>query len=561
MRKKLFINFFTVFLVFLLFLDVVVFGVLNNNVNDSYNTQYDEVSKQIVTGYNNYFATVLDTSNTVVSLLRSKENGGPNQISNVFEFTSDVKSDIIGMSLYTSGYNVFSQSNLAHTLDSSDRYYLFDKTNGDSTMYIFSKLYSDNFTPRVCLVRKVVYYDQNGLKQSGIIVIEMNFEQVIDIAENLNLGEKGYLSILDGDGKRIYSNSNIDIEPNQEIIDELVIGTTSIRNDGNLLYVKISSLEKTPWKIAIFANASGLEKTHNTLLIYLFITTVLGLIIAFIIINRVSKQLTKPLLDLENHMLEIDDNYHLKIIKNKYEVPEIESLTKSFNTMIYRINELMEEVVEKSNSQRMSELKSLQNQINPHFLYNTLDSIIYLTESEDNEKSIEMTVALARLFRISISRGKFIIPIKNEIEHARSYLIIQSIRYRDAFKYNFEIDHNIYKYKTMKLILQPLIENAIYHGLKNKIDEGLILIKGYIEEDFVIFEVSDNGYGITEDKINDLYKTFNNPDLNDGVGVKNVYQRLKLYFGNRADLKIISVLDEGTTIRLQIPIKEELEND
>lgn len=561
MRKKLFINFFSVFVVFLLFLDFVVFGVLNNNVNESYNTQYDEVSKQIVTGYNNYLATVLDTSNTVVLLLRAKENSGEEQISNVFEFTSDVKSDIIGMSLYTEDYEVYSQSTLAHTLDLEDKEYLFDKTKVDSTMYVFSKLYTDKYTPRVCLSRQIVFYDNNSIKKTGIIVIEMNFEQVIDMAENLNLGDKGYLSIVDGDGERIYSNTSGMEDPNQQVIDDLVIGTTSIKSDGDLIYVKISSLEKTPWKIAIFANASGLEKTHNILLTYLIVATVLGLVVAFFIINKVSKQLTKPLLDLENHMLEIDQNYHLKIIENEYDIPEIKSLTKSFNEMIVRINELMEEVVEKSNSQRMSELKSLQNQINPHFLYNTLDSIIYLTESEENEKSIEMTVALARLFRISISRGKFIIPIKNEIDHAKSYLIIQSIRYQDAFTYEFDIEPSILEFQTMKLILQPLIENAIYHGLKSKIDEGRIIIRGFREGNLIIFEVTDNGYGITEEKIAELYKTFNNPDLNDGVGVKNVYQRLKLYFGNSADLQIISELDEGTTIRLQIPIKEELENE
>ena len=197
----------------------------------------------------------------------------------------------------------------------------------------------------------------------------------------------------------------------------------------------------------------------------------------------------------------------------------------------------------------------MQYQINPHFLYNTLDSIVWLIDDGKNSEASKMVVALAKLFRISISRGRNIITVKDELEHARSYLLIQSIRYSNAFKYSFDVQPEVLECTTVKLILQPLIENAIYHGIKNRIEEGNIEVKAYIEDERIVFKIIDNGYGMKEEKIAKIYETFQNPEINDGVGVKNVYLRLKLYYGDDADLTIDSELDEGTTISLYIPLK------
>ena len=171
-----------------------------------------------------------------------------------------------------------------------------------------------------------------------------------------------------------------------------------------------------------------------------------------------------------------------------------------------------------------------------------------------------MIIALAKLFRISISRGNNIIPVKDEIEHVKNYLYIQSMRYKDAFTFEIKVDPECYKYKVMKLILQPIVENSIYHGLKNRVDAGLIEIEGHMENSNLILSITDNGYGISKEKIKDLYEKFNNPDLNDGVGLKNVYQRLRLYYGEESYLKIFSEEDEYTKIVISIPV-EVIENE
>jgi two-component system sensor histidine kinase YesM len=219
-----------------------------------------------------------------------------------------------------------------------------------------------------------------------------------------------------------------------------------------------------------------------------------------------------------------------------------------------QIKELMDRVVVEQNEQKKSELKALQNQINPHFLYNTLDSIVWLVENNKNEAAAKMVCALAKLFRISISKGRNIIKISDEIEHARNYLIIQSFRYQDAFDYEFIVDEKLLDKMTIKLILQPIIENSIYHGLKNKIDPGHIIIKVEQVDENIKFSVTDNGYGMRQEKIDELYQNFKNPNLIDGVGLKNIFQRLIVYYGSEAKLSIKSVLDEGTCISVIVPM-------
>jgi two-component system sensor histidine kinase YesM len=253
-------------------------------------------------------------------------------------------------------------------------------------------------------------------------------------------------------------------------------------------------------------------------------------------------------------MLEIQENgvsySPLKVEGQK----EIIILSNAFNNMITEIRSLMERILREQKEKRKTEFIALQTQINPHFLYNTLDSIIYLSEKNLNEQVVEMIVALSKYFRISISKGKSIITVKEELEHARNYLLIQKIRYSSKFDYSFIIDENVNDVKAVKLILQPLIENAIYHGISSD-DDGIIIIRAYQKEDLMVFEVENNGYGLTDSQIEGIYENMKSEINNTSIGLKNVYQRIKLYYGEMADLEIISELDEKTIIKLTYPLK------
>lgn len=269
------------------------------------------------------------------------------------------------------------------------------------------------------------------------------------------------------------------------------------------------------------------------------------------------KQVTYPLYRLQSEMNKVRDlNYEEKKKVYRKGNKEIVQLEDTYNEMMKRIRDLAEKIVQEQENQRKSELKALQNQINPHFLYNTLDSIIYMIDKGENQKAEEMIVALSKFFRISISKGRTIIPLKDEIEHVRNYLLIQKIRFGEHFSYYINVDQDLYQYSCLKLILQPLVENAIEHGLNDDENDGRIDINVYQDEKNIIFEVKDNGYGISEERLKTIYQSFKDDSIHEGVGLKNVYQRVKIYYGDSADLIINSIIDEGTIIRIIIPKEE-----
>ena len=255
-------------------------------------------------------------------------------------------------------------------------------------------------------------------------------------------------------------------------------------------------------------------------------------------------------------MKELEDgNFDIvSTIDEKHSQEEIVRLNRNFNKMITQIRKLMEKVVEEQTEKRKSELKALQNQINPHFLYNTLDSIVFMAEANKVQEVKTMVIALAKFFRISISKGKPIITVKEELEHVNNYMIIESIRYKDTFTFKIDCDPDCEDCLAMKLMLQPFVENSIYHGLKNLEDDGLIQIRVYQKDGFLYYIVQDNGFGMRQSKIDELYERMRNKEVTNSVGIKNVYQRLKLYYGPQADIMIESELDEYTRFIIKTPI-------
>ena len=230
---------------------------------------------------------------------------------------------------------------------------------------------------------------------------------------------------------------------------------------------------------------------------------------------------------------------------------EVQELSASFSHMVGRIQQLMVTVRQEEVNLRKTELKALQAQINPHFLYNTLDSIAWMCEQGQNADAVRMVHALARLFRISISKGHELIPIAREIEHAESYLQIQKYRYKNRFTYHFEVDPGCLDYLCNKITLQPIIENAINHGLDLMVEEGHITVQVCPDGQDILFRVRDDGVGMTPEQVAAILNK--GPSDRTGIGIKNVNDRLKIYFGKQYGLRIDSVPDEGTCVEIRMP--------
>ena len=235
---------------------------------------------------------------------------------------------------------------------------------------------------------------------------------------------------------------------------------------------------------------------------------------------------------------------------------EIRHLGHSVQKSYEQIEKLMDEIIRQQNERRKSELDALQSQINPHFLYNTLESITWMVEAQENEAAVRMISELAKLLRVSLSRGKTIIPIKDELQHSRSYMNIQLVRYKERFQMEFQTDKEIEDYCIVKLVIQPILENAIYYGVGNmdEDDEGKITVRGEKKEDDIYIIIEDNGMGMRKEVLENILKDNNKvPKHGSGVGVINVHSRIQLMFGEQYGLEIYSEPDEGTRVVIHIP--------
>ncbi|MBO4638052.1 MAG: sensor histidine kinase [Clostridiales bacterium] len=406
----------------------------------------------------------------------------------------------------------------------------------------------ENYYPWVVTINKGV---NGSFSNASMIAMDVEFSNIAGYIDGVGIGQHGYCFIMDGDGNIIYHPQQqliyAGLKQENDDINGLPDGT---HLQGGIIYT-IKTIDNCEWKIV---GVTYLDETVNnrvnTMIIISVLILLLVVLLSFISGSLFSRLFTKPVNKLTDAMRTFEGSASKFVFEPVEGVSEVESLSDSFGHLVTRIQELMEEVKAEENTLRKTELKALQAQINPHFLYNTLDSISWMCEEGKNDEAVLMVNALAKLFRISISRGHEIITIDKEIQHAECYLQIQKFRYQNQFDYSFEIEEECKEYFCNKITLQPLIENAIYHGL-NMIDEGHIKIRIRSDGDDVVMDVEDNGVGMSEDQIKELFLS----DITDkrGIGVKNVNDRIKIYFGDKYGITIRSELDVGTCVSVRIP--------
>ena len=470
-----------------------------------------------------------------------------------------MKGEIISIALYDEkGDLIVSNSGYVSAEENVYENDSYQNAISEPMINIFSAVGYENDRYAFTLSRYLNYKNEENY---CVALIEFDFSKIVRQIYQSDLGENGHIVIFDRNYEVVYSSKPEFVEEDYKATKELVLGSRSVNINNQSFNLYISTIADTSWKVSVFTNNSQVYNSLNLFIALTVATTICLGVIYLIAIYFVIKQVTNPLYKLQNEMNKIKDlNYETKHSSLAGGSKEIIQLEATFNDLMKRIRDLAGKLVEERDNQRKSELKALQNQINPHFLYNTLDSIIYMIDKGESQKAEQMIVALSKFFRISISRGKNIIPVKDEIEHVRNYLLIQKIRFGDQFNYTINVSSVLEGYYCMKLILQPIVENAIEHGLNDAQSGGRIDIKAYIDGEFIILEVTDNGYGISSEKLKEIEKSFQDKNIHRGVGLQNVYQRIKIYYGEKGDIKIHSIEDEGTTISILIP-KERAKND
>lgn len=394
----------------------------------------------------------------------------------------------------------------------------------------------------------------------GAVFIDLNYSAISELCDQNSIGDKGYVFIVDQDGNIVYHPQQQQLynELQTENIDAVMNAKTDTVTVGKGEHEKIYTIsrsEKTGWTVVGCMNVAELLKGSRQAQ-RVYVVCAAGLIVLALILSRLlARNITYPIQRLRDSMKKVQTGEFPAIDLEVSSENEIGSLTKSFNVMTHRIQELMAQNIHEQEQKRKSELKALQSQINPHFLYNTLDSIIWMAEGKKNEEVVLMTASLARLLRQSISNEDELVSIGQEAEYARSYLTIQKMRYKDKLEFQIDISPAIFGVKIIKLVLQPIIENAIYHGLKYKDSKGFLIVRGYQEGEKAVLEVEDNGVGMDEETLSHIFEKHKVNYHSNGVGVYNVQKRLKLYYGEEYGIVYKSKKNEGTRAVITIPVE------
>ena len=408
---------------------------------------------------------------------------------------------------------------------------------------------------------RVIYLTEGERPKTAVLLVDLDYSRMERAMKKINENTSDqYYYICDDRGNLIYHPRDMQIqkgyakESSAKFVLDHEDGTYPMVSVHGTDYITIRSITYTGWKLVSVIPGSTLTQNMINNVWFLFFILSLTLTMVLLINRIASSRIARPILALDQSVKSIEAG---KLEGQTIYVggsPEIRHLGQSIQKSYEEIDRLMHQIVREERLRQKSEMDALQSQINPHFLYNTLDSITWMIEGEKNEEAVYMITQLARLFRISLSKGHRIISLGDEIMHAKSYMNIQKYRYKDHFTTEFLIPEELNQYCTVKLILQPILENAIYYGVEGMDGDGEIEVRGELREDQIYIHVRDNGMGMTEETVNGLLSGSEKVHKHgSGVGLINVNNRIRLQFGEEYGLTIQSEPDEGTDVTLHLP--------
>ncbi|MGB9678757.1 MAG: sensor histidine kinase [Thermoanaerobacteraceae bacterium] len=421
------------------------------------------------------------------------------------------------------------------------------------TLELKGKLYwfvNNDFGFPLISVARVVTSVKDFEKPIAVISVDLDLQKIAAAISGIKISKSSVVYLCNNEGNIIYPEGK-NFNNDKKLYNQNSGSGFFNNKDGKEMYI-YNTIPQNQWKIIAMIPLKELNEKADALRNYIYMLAFVVLIISALFSLYFSYTFSKPIIMLANKMESIKDG-NLDVMAKTEIKGEIGILYSSFNYMIKRINDLIHEVYLSKLKKKEAELKALQAQINPHFLYNTLDSINWIALRNNVPDISKMVNALASILRYSLNKGNEIISIQDEIKQVESYIIIQKIRFRNKFDVYFDIDKKILNYKTIKLILQPLVENALIHGIETYEGKGYIKIKGFYEHDNIIFEIINNGNTIDLSKVNYLLNSAT--EEKDSYGIQNVNERLKLYYGENFGLRFY-INENNTIARISIPAQK-----
>lgn len=555
------------------FVGVFLYRGYGNAAEDMVLNNSKQVIDQVEINLNTYLRNMMRISDAIYyNVIKNTDLDEENMSQEMNLLYEVYKDSLVGLACFTDTGELISSvpmGSVKEKVDVTKQKWFIDAQDKMENLH-FSDLHVQNIfensTNRyywVISLSRGVELTNSGKMSEGILLVDMDFSGIRQLFAKVNSQNMGYVYLMDSNGKIIYHpRQNLifsdRIQENNEVAKGYDDGAHRETFEGEDRMVAVKTVGYTGWKIV---SVMPMEKflgdfsRTRTMAVMIIIVAILVMIFA----NQfVAIRVAKPLRSLEDSLTGIGIDKEPQIYIGG--PPEIQHLGETIRSMVKQLRQLTDDIVKEQEEKRKSELDALQSQINPHFLYNTLDSIMWMIEAEKYEDAISMVQALSRLFRISLSKGKNIITIGEELQHAKNYLDIQKYRYKNKFTSYFEIEEGIEKYKTIKLIIQPLIENAIYYGMEYMDGDGEIYVRAYTKDSDLFIEVEDNGLGMQKEQVENILTDGTRiRSKGSGIGIRNVHQRIQLYFGTEYGLEILSEPDEGTTVRIHLPKTENVE--
>lgn len=568
-RYSIYIYFTVSALVAIMLICISLYGRLSSQLTATIQQENQAMINQVNRSVDSYLRTIMKLSDSLYYGVVKNADLSEAPVNNEFTLLYDNNKDYIANIALMSkegelleavpaarlktGLDVTEEDWFQNTLRRTDNLHF----TTPHVQYIFDT--NENQYRWVITLSRAVEITHGTATDQGVLLIDIRYGSLQQLLDNINMGNGGYLYMMSSSGALIYHPQMQLIDAGQ--VEENTEAAASYR-DGNYQEVyqgekrdiTVKSVGYTGWKIIGVTPEKGFSLNNLKTQLFVVFIVAFFLFILVIINAYISTRITNPIQELEKSVnaLEAGELDTEVYTGGSY---EIQHLGRSIGDMAERIQVLMDDIVTEHESKRKSEFDTLQSQINPHFLYNTLDIIVWMIENEQKNEAVKVVTALARFFRISLSKGKSIIPVRDELEHVRNYLMIQQMRYKNKFTYRIEPEEDTLDLASLKLMMQPLVENAIYHGMEFMDGDGEIVVSTCLENGDLRVTIQDNGLGMTKEQADSLLteNAHSSSRRGSGIGVKNVNERIRLYFGEDYGLIIESEPDVGTTIRLHLP--------
>ena len=541
----------------------VVFTFYSKNILQNFIEEENEQQIEVLAeGVEREFRQAIDFLDTVHYKIIKKEFSQKENFEKIMDFICEENKKIIqDLMVFEEDGSLVYEKNQKEPLVLKDEQMKMMYANGRSD--VGRTWFTQLPQTRDLVVYRTVEIEHEDQIKTVVLACTLRYDRIISGFLVHNAKDGNYFFMKNEEGELFYHPKSLQMshgiyEENLGMEDLMEDGVTVKTMDHKRYLIHQYTIGYTGWKIVgVSALDDILYKDYPVALLIWSLFILVGAV-AVGINHYIVKKITGPIRNLSNRVEEFGSQ-EISVPIEVEGTCEIRKLSESFNEMQHRIRQLMAKEVQKEQEYWEMKMRLLQSQINPHFLYNTLDSIIWMIQSKRYEGASTMVSALAGFFRISLNKGGDFITVGKEMTHVEKYMEIQGIRFEDKFSFTISCEESVKEFMCPKLIIQPLAENAVYHGMEGMYGDGEIEIRAYEKDDLIYIDVTDNGEGMNEDQIRQiLYGQVVSSKRGSGIGVRNVNERLKYCFGEQYGIVVLSEIDEGTTVRICIPKVEDL---